>query len=155
AFGACHRMTWRGEHGRQMRVAVQAHAGRGRVHRAAGLGPIEDVVVLIERRAVADLDVLADAERTAGQAGDDGQLRRCEGASRPLDGLARDIVEERRRLEARAHLVVIAANEADRLERGYALGVGAPASATPHQPTEAQRRIGAYNTRISQAVLER
>ena len=114
---------------------------RRRLDRPRGVAAVEDVVVLVERRAVANLEAVLDELRPLRQRRERRELRRRQHALRPLDGLPRHVVEERRGLQAGADLVVVAADDPDRgqLERAF----------------DGRRRIGAVADQIAQARARR
>ena len=108
------------------------HSGRcGGVQRAQRVEIVEDVGVFVERRAVADLDEIVDDDRPGRQRGEPFAILGRQRVVGPADGAARDGVEAFGAFDARADLVVIAANQRVRRERANAfddgVGIGAVA----------------------------
>ena len=74
------------EDDRQVRVREQAERPAARAERAQRILAVEDVVVFVERRAVADLDVLVDGFRPGGKLLEVLPVRRRQRVLRPERG---------------------------------------------------------------------
>ena len=119
---------------------------------------VEDVVVLVERRAVADLDGVVDLRPgPAGSARRYSRFVRRQRVAGPQRRHARDRVELAAVVDAAGRLVVVAADDRDRVQRRMrsmtAFGLGAVAD----QIAEHQRRVpaagGARSSTASSASM--
>ena len=124
---------------RVVRVAEQAERPRDDLERAHRIELVEDVGVLVERRAVADLDEIVDDVRPFRQRGEPRPVLGRQHVERPVRGALRHGVEAFRLFEAARHLVVIAAHDRHRIERLHALDHGVRIGAVADEVAEHER----------------
>jgi hypothetical protein len=129
-------------------AAEQAQPRGDGVKGLRGVIEIEDVVVLIEWRAVADLQRVGDEHGSGRQLGQESPMRAGQHGGRPVGRGARRLVEFNRRLEACADLVVIPADHRHRVERDGAIDRFDGIGAVPDQIAEHEHLIVAARGRV-------
>ena len=128
---------------REVRVAEQAQRPARRIERAAGVVGVEDVVVLVERRAVADLDRVVDRHGPLRQRAQVLAVLGRERLEGPLRREPRDVVERAAVVDPARGLVVIAANDRERIQRAHAIDDRVRLGAVADQIAEHERAIPA------------
>ena len=124
-----------------VRVAEEAEWPPGNRNRTCGIEICHDVQILIERRAVTDLDAFIDDHRSDWELAQilEGGFR--ERFSRPASGRSRDRIEVFGVIEAGRYLIVIAAHRGHRLQRLHAIDDSVGIGAVAYEISEHEHRI--------------
>jgi hypothetical protein len=137
-----------------MRVAEQAEGSRRGPERAGGVELVEDVGVFVKGRAVADLHERVDVVRPFRQLGEPGPVIRRQLFQRPSHGVSGDGIEAVGRLEAACDLVVVPADDRQRIEQAHALDHGVGIGAVADQVAENQCAVVAAALGVGETGLE-
>ena len=121
----------------------QAQLTLARVHRALRVVGVEDVVVLVERRAVADFDAVVDHHRPGRQCAQVLAVVVGQRLAGPHRGVFRDLVEVAGVVDAAGRLVVVAADDGDRAQPANAIDDAVGLAAVADEIAEHQQAIPA------------
>ena len=135
----------------QVGVAEQAELTLARLQRPLRVVGVEDVVVLVERRAVTDLDAVVDHDGPGRQRPEILAVVLGQRLAGPHRGVLRDLVEVAGVVDPAGRLVVIAADDRDRLERADPVDDGVGLGAVADEVAEHEQRDPTAPRRASTA----